>query len=196
MLALCWRYVGSFFALGRFLGAFYASCCAFCRSWLFFFTFWTILGSIFEGLGGVGEGFEGSKRIFFDAFLCARACNAKKLRMCKNHSFSYGFSCFLHIACFLHKPTNDTTSLLERVEQSFPHILCKKLALGAILEVLGALLGLIWPAFGRSWVAPGPSWVVLGRLLGTSWALLAVSWLLCGASWLHFGCQDLPGPRF
>ena len=36
-----------FFALGWFLSAFCASCCAFCRSWVFFFTFWTVLGSIF-----------------------------------------------------------------------------------------------------------------------------------------------------
>ena len=87
MLALCWLIFRSWALLGRIL----RFVLRFLSLLVVFFTFWTVLGSILEGLEGVGEGFEGSKRLFFDVFLCARACNAKKLRMCKNHCFSYGF---------------------------------------------------------------------------------------------------------
>ena len=81
----------------------------------------------------------------------------------------------MQVAGFLHAPENDTRSLQEPVEPSFPRSLLPKLVWG--------LVGL----------ASGRVWHSLGRLLGATWsaALEASSFKPRNSGspvfWLHFG---------
>ena len=124
MLGLCWGHVGSFFALGRLFftlerlsrvcGAFFYS-----RS-----TFFSRFGWLRVGCLGIQGQFRGSETTFFGVLSSAQVCNAKKLRMCKNHSFSCVFVWILRIASFVLKLQNNATSFPEPVGQSFLQRLC------------------------------------------------------------------------
>ena len=85
MLGPCWRYVGSFFALGRFLDVFCASCCVLLALVAVFMAFWYALGSIFKGLGLSKEGFGASWTLLFATVVfvwptkCMNCCRKPKL---------------------------------------------------------------------------------------------------------------------
>ena len=84
MLGLCWLIFALgrlFFDLGRLLGV----------CWMFLahvVRFFDVSGRSGSDFGASRDDIGGSEPSFFDVLSCAHACNAKKLRMCKNHSFS------------------------------------------------------------------------------------------------------------
>ena len=185
-----------FFALRRFLNAFCASCCVCCRSGPVLVGLGALRTRFWRVPGGFGEGFGGPRAFFFYVFSHTRACNAKKPRICKNHSFSQVFLCFLHIASDAHKPKNDTKSFQKPCAQHFPTRSCSKLVLGLASLAFGGVWGAPWPAFGRAWASLSPSWALLRRLVAASWALLGVSWLVWVVSCVHFSSPGRPGTRF
>ena len=84
----CWHYVGTFFALGRFffaLGRLLGACWAFDAHVGRFFC---VLGRSKSDFAASGTDFGRPETSFFDVFSRTQACNAKKLWMFKNHSFS------------------------------------------------------------------------------------------------------------
>ena len=137
MLALCWLIFRSrayFFTLERL-----SHVC-----WAFFYsrsTFFSRFGWLRVGCLGIQGQFRGSETTFFGVLSSAQVCNAKKLRMCKNHSFSCVFVWFLHIASFVFKPQNNAKSFPGPVQQSFLQRLCSNSVLKWILEGFGALWG-------------------------------------------------------
>ena len=184
----CWHYVGSFFALGRLFFTLerLSHVC-----WAFFYsrsTFFSRFGWLRVGCLGIQGQFRGSETTFFGVLSSAQVCNAKKLRMCKNHSFSCVFVWFLHIASFVFKPQNNAKSFPGPVQQSFLQRLCSSSVLKWILESLvlsGAPLDWLLFALGRLLAS-------LGRFLGVSWALLGRSWLPLGCSVELHGCIWVP----
>ena len=141
MLGLCWGHVGSFFALGR---LFFALERPPRVCWPFFYscsTFFSRFGWLRVGCLAIQGQFRGSETTFFGVLSSAQVCNAKKLRMCKNHSFSCVFVWFLHIASFVFKPQNNAKSFPGPVQQSFLQRLCSHSVLKWILEGFGALWG-------------------------------------------------------
>ena len=138
---ICWRYVGTFFVLGRLfcvLGCLLRVC------WTFFThvrLFFRVSGRSGSDLGTSKSILEGPKLLFFGALSCGGVCNSKKLRMRKNHSFSCVFVWFLHIASFVVKSQNHAKSFLGPVQQSFLQRLCSHSVLKWILEGFGALWG-------------------------------------------------------
>ena len=148
MLALCWlifRSWASFFHSGTPLA----------RLWAFFYprsTFFSRFGWLRVGCLGIQGQFRGSDTTFFGVLSSAQVCNAKKLRMCKNHSFSCVFVWFLHIASFVFKLHNNAKSFPGPVQQSFLQRLCSHSVLKWILEGLalsGASLDRLLFALGR-----------------------------------------------
>ena len=141
LLGPCWHYVGSFFALGRLFFTLerLSHVC-----WAFFYsrsTFFSRFGWLRVGCLGIQGQFRGSETTFFGVLSSAQVCNAKKLRMCKNHSFSCVFVWFLHIASFVFKLQNNAKSFPGPVQQSFLQRLCSHSVLKGILEGFGALWG-------------------------------------------------------
>ena len=142
----CWGHVGTMLAHFSLLGVFFSLWNA---SRTFVGRFFTHVRLFFRVLGGSGsdvwasrDNFEGPKLLFW--VFCrpsAQVCNAKKLRMCKNHSFSCVFVWFLHIASFVFKPQNNAKSFPGPVQQSFLQRLCSHSVLKWILEGFGALWG-------------------------------------------------------
>ena len=137
----CWGHVGSFFALGRLFFTLerLSHVC-----WAFFYsrsTFFSRFGWLRVGCLGIQGQFRGSETTFFGVLSSAQVCNAKKLRMCKNHSFSCVFVWFLHIASFVFKPQNNAKSFPGPVQQSFLQRLCSNRVLRWILEGFGVLWG-------------------------------------------------------
>ena len=83
-----------FFALGRFLGAFCASWCAFGRSWLFLVRLGTLRVRFSRGVGNADHGFGGPKRRFWLVFAPTRGSTAQILRPlqnCGRGSKNHGF---------------------------------------------------------------------------------------------------------
>ena len=83
-----WDYVGTFSVLGR---VFFAFACFLTPCWAFVAhagRFLAVLGRSGSDFGASRDKFEGSETSFFEVLSRAQACNANKLRMCKNHSFS------------------------------------------------------------------------------------------------------------
>ena len=137
MLALCWLIFRSgrlFFTLERLLHV----CGAFCYSCS---TFFSRFGWLRVGCLGIQGPFRESKTNFFAVLSSAQVGKAKKLRMCKNHSFSCVFVWFLHIACFVFKPQNNAKSFPGPVQQSFLQRLCSNSVLNWIQEGFGVLWG-------------------------------------------------------
>ena len=155
---------------------------------MFFFTFWTVLGSILEGFGGVGEGFEGSKRLFFHAFLCARACNAKELRMCKTTVFPMIFNVF-YISPAFYTSLQTTQHRSWSVSNRASHTDCSK---NSSWGRFWRCLGLSWASFGLLLAALGRLQAPLGWFLGASWARLGRSWPSLGCSVEPLGCILAP----
>ena len=85
---LCWGHVGSFFALGRLffdLGRLLGVC------WMLLahvVRFFDVSGRSGSDFGASSDDFGRSETSFFEFLSRGHACKAKKLRMCKNHSFS------------------------------------------------------------------------------------------------------------
>ena len=74
MLGPCWHYVGSLFALGRVLAAFFASCCVLLPLLAAFGASRHAPGSIFEGFGALQGGFCSLLRCFLHFYAgCALA---------------------------------------------------------------------------------------------------------------------------
>ena len=136
----CWHYVGSFFALGRFFSLWNASRTFVGRFFSHVRLFFRVLGGSGSDVWASRDHFEGPTT-FFGVLSSAQVCNAKKLRMCKNHSFSCVFVWFLHIASFVFKPQNNAKSFPGPVQQSFLQRLCSHSVLKWILEGFGALWG-------------------------------------------------------
>ena len=90
----CGAMLALFFALGRFLGVFCASCCLCCRSWPVLLRLGALRAGFWKGLGRSAEGFGASRAIVLEVFSCTYACNAKNLRMRQNQSFSQVFPMF------------------------------------------------------------------------------------------------------
>ena len=137
MLGPCWlifRSWASFFhsgpPLARLFGVFYS------RS-----TFFSRFGCLRVGCLAIQGQFRGSETTFLGVCSSAQVSNAKKLRICKNHSFSCVFVWFLHIASFVFKPQNNVKSFPGPVQQSFLQRLCSHSVLKWILEGFGALWG-------------------------------------------------------
>ena len=130
MLSLCWL----IFALERL----WRVCWAFSYSCS---TFFSRFGWLRVGCLGIQGQFRGSETTLFAVLLSGQVCNANKLRMCKNHSFSRVFVWFLHIASFVFKPQNNAKSFPGPVQQSFLQRLCSHSVLKWILEGFGALWG-------------------------------------------------------
>ena len=82
-------------------------------------TFFSRFGWLRVGCLGIQGQFRGSETTFFGVLSSAQVCNAKKLRMCKNHSFSGVFVWFLHIASFVFKSQSNAKSFPGPVQQSF-----------------------------------------------------------------------------
>ena len=137
MLALCWLIFRSWASFSRSwtprarLQSVFYSCSS----------FFSRFGSLRVGFSGVREQFGGSEIVFFGVLSCAQVRDAKKLRMCENHSFSCVFVWFLHIASFVFKPQNNVKSFPEPVQQSFLQRLCSNRVLRWILEGFGVLWG-------------------------------------------------------
>ena len=182
-----------FFALRRFLNAFCASCCVCCRS-----------GPVLVGLGALrtrfwrvpgefGEGFGGPKAFFFYVFSHTRACNAKKLRICKKHSFSHVF--YKSQATRTRQKTihNPFRNLARSTSQQDHAQNLSWVSPASLLEGSGALLGRLLAALGRLLA-------LLGRFLGGSWPLLGHSWASLGWSGSFPVCilapLDAPGLDF
>ena len=88
LLGPCWHYVGSFFALGRLflaLGRLLRVCKAF---FTYVRLFFRVLGRSGSDFGLSRDDFEGAETLFFNVLSRAQACDAKTLRMCRNHNFS------------------------------------------------------------------------------------------------------------
>ena len=186
----CWHYVGSFFALGRLFFTLerLSHVC-----WAFFYsrsTFFSRFGWLRVGCLGIQGQFRGSETTFFGVLSSAQVCNAKKLRMCKNHSFSCVFVWFLHIASFVFKLHNNAKSFPGPVQQSFLQRLCSSSVLKWILESLvlsGAPLDWLLFALGRLLAS-------LGRFLGVSWPFLDALGCLLAALWSFMAAFGFPGP--
>ena len=114
---------------------------AFVDVFLLMFDFFSRFRWLRVGCLGIQGQFRGSETNFFGVLSSAQVCNAKKLRMCKNHSFSCVFAWFLHIASFVFKPQNDAKSFPGPVQHSFLQRLCSNSVLKWILERFGALWG-------------------------------------------------------
>ena len=84
MLGLCWHYVGSFFALGRALDAFSASCCVLLPPLAGFDAFWGTPGSILAGSGTLRGGFWRSKGPIFRSFSMPLYALALQWRGCSD----------------------------------------------------------------------------------------------------------------
>ena len=83
-LGLCWHYVGSFFALGRALDAFSASCCVLLPPLAGFDAFWGTPGSILTGSGTLRGGFWRSKGPIFRSFSMPLYALALQWRGCSD----------------------------------------------------------------------------------------------------------------
>ena len=137
MLALCWlifrswaSFSRSWTPLARLLGVFYS-----CSS------FFSRFGWLRVGCLGIQGQFRGSETTFFGVLSSVQVCNAKKLRMCKNHSFSCVFVWFLHVASFVFKLQNNAKSLPGPVQQGLLQRLCSNSVLKWILEGVWCSLG-------------------------------------------------------
>ena len=91
MLGPCWHYVGSLFALGRILAAFFATCCVLLPLLAAFGASRHAPGSIFEGFGSLQGGFCSLRRCFLNFYaVCALAlsqcsgCSKTKVLMGRN----------------------------------------------------------------------------------------------------------------
>ena len=189
MLGPCWRYVGTFFALGRFLFTSWAFLGRFLLFLVVFFAFWSVLGWILERSGTLQGEFGRPQSLIFRGFcacarlLCENAADVSKPQ------FFLGFS---NVFGMPRASGTDTKTMKNRC-RSLSHepsheerakILCWAPP-GSILKGFGFLPDTLWTALGGSWASLGRSWVPFGRLLGTSWASL-------GCSWVPPGCQMLP----
>ena len=191
MLGPCWHYVGSFFALGRLFFTLerLSHVC-----WAFFYsrsTFFARFGWLRVGCLGIQGQFRGSETTFFGVLSSAQVCNAKKLRMCKNHTFScvflYGFY-ILRALSSSHKTTqNHSRGLFNRAS-------CKDCA--PIASWGGFWKGLVFSgaSLDRLLFALGRLLVSLGPFLGVSWAFLDALGCLLPALWSFTAAFRLPGP--
>ena len=165
-----------FFALGRFLAAFYRSCCVCCRFW-----------SVFLRLGGLGarfsrgsepseEGFGGPMALFFEIFACMRACTARHAPCAQNTIKTDAKRISAN-----QRATQKTSKV--RFETLLNRAFYKDCAKnssfssqGLVLEGSGSLLG----NSGRHLAG---FWPLLGgtcSLSGASWATLQHSWVSLG----------------
>ena len=191
-----------FFALGRFLAAVCVSCCVCSRSWPVFVRFWaprvrfwTARARFWRVPGRSGEGFGGSKALFFRVVAYARACIAQKLRMRKNLGKTQVFPMLSahHACCAQDKQRHKIAPGACRTELPTKIVLKTRLGarrapfwrgLGHSWAPLGRHLAGFWPLLGGSWSLLGASWVPLGRFLGALWRLLAGLRRLLDAFWL------------
>ena len=184
MLGPCWRYVGSFFALGRFLDALCASCCVLLLLLAGFDAFWGAPGSILEGSGMLWGGFWRSQGPIFRGFGVALHVLALKWRGCSDP-----YKTLAGVVQNAHRSMSAIQRATQKTRKNRPHSFLNKgfcqervkmrswSAPGLVSKGFGRLPGASWAALGRSWAALGRSWASLGRVLGASWVLLGPSGL-------------------
>ena len=176
----CWHYVGSFFGLGVFFSLWNASR-TFVGRFFSHVRLFRVLGGSGSDVWASRDNFQGPKLLFFGVLSSAQVCNAKKLRMCKNHSFSCVFVWFLHIASFVSKqrkiiPGACSTELSAKIVLPFR----LEMDSGGVWRSLGchltgfcSLLGGFWPLLGTSWASLGHFLDALGCLLAALWSSAA-----------------------
>ena len=104
MLGRSWLYVGAFFALGRFLCVFFASCCVCSVSWSFFSSFCGLRARFWRVLGGPGKVLEAPGTYFSKLFGRKQTCTATLKNLAKTVSSPLGwrfyvFALFFQILC-------------------------------------------------------------------------------------------------
>ena len=203
MLGPCWRYVGSFFVLGRFLDALCISCCVLLPLLAGFDAFWGAPGSILEGSGTLRGGFWRSQGPIFRGFCMPLHALALEWRGCSDP-----YKTLAGVVRNAHRSMLAIQRMTQKTNKNRPDSFSNKQfgqervqiriwsAPRRILEKFRHLPSASWPALGRSWAALGLSWALLRQLLGPSWTLVGLSFLVSDASWANFASPGPPQPRF
>ena len=154
----------------------------FCASWGALARFWRLPR-------GSGEGFGCPKALFFEVFLPAHACNAKKARQ----AFCIGKTNTKRMSA-IQRTTLKTNKI--RPGRLSNNVFCQDCAKNlswrspsSVLEGSGSLGGSSWVHLAGFWVLLGGSW----PLLGASWAPLG---RLLGALGRMLSAKSVPGLDF
>ena len=200
MLGPCWRYVGSFFALGRVLcvlGCILYVLLCFVVALGRFFRVLGRSGLDFGGLQGVRGGFGRLLGPVFASFLARRNDLARKTSILeKPLKTSTGAIKFKVRALTPYAKIDQKTEKTRTEGLSNPAVDEGRNknwpwgSPGSILQPLGRLLDVPWASLGRSWAPLGHSWALLGPLWALLGCFLDALWRLLGASWASWVIFD------